>query len=188
MTMNCLNRSEQDKELIVSKRDLSQEEANKVFDYLPDIGKLVWSVDIGTRARRGNIAGHLFKQKKRKTDYWRVKLNGVNYMAHRVIWTMKYGDIPEGIEIDHEDGNGLNNTIQNLRLVTHAQQHKNLPARDDNKSGHVGVFKLCNGKYLSYINSDKKRFNLGTYNDKKEAILIRKTAEKEHCSHENHGR
>lgn len=41
-------------------------------------------------------------------------------MAHRVVWSYYNGDIPEGMEINHIDGNKKNNRINNLELVTPA--------------------------------------------------------------------
>jgi hypothetical protein len=40
---------------------------------------------------------------------------------HSVVWETHFGPVPEGLEIDHIDGDKSNNAIGNLRLVTHAQ-------------------------------------------------------------------
>tara|TARA_R100001143_G_C3351183_1_gene129611 strand:- start:119 stop:490 length:372 start_codon:yes stop_codon:yes gene_type:complete len=50
--------------------------------------------------------------------YFQGQIFGKLYYAHRIIWTMYYGDWPEN-EIDHIDRNGFNNKISNLRDVTH---------------------------------------------------------------------
>jgi hypothetical protein len=44
-----------------------------------------------------------------------------------------------GVEIDHIDGNGLNNTRSNLRTATHQQNMYNIGPRSDNASGFKGV-------------------------------------------------
>ena len=41
--------------------------------------------------------------------------------AHRIIYQTLVGDIPKGYEIDHIDHNRQNNSIDNLRIVTHSQ-------------------------------------------------------------------
>lgn len=46
---------------------------------------------------------------------------------------------PEGCEIDHIDGNKLNNTRMNLRAVPHQKNMFNMNKRYDNKSGYRGV-------------------------------------------------
>ena len=40
---------------------------------------------------------------------------------HNVVWITHNGEVPEGYELDHIDGDKTNNSIANLRLVTHAQ-------------------------------------------------------------------
>lgn len=41
--------------------------------------------------------------------------------VHRVVWEVHRGAIPAGLEIDHVDGDKSNNRIDNLQLVTHAE-------------------------------------------------------------------
>ena len=60
--------------------------------------------------------------------YKTVKVNGVSVPEHRVIWEKIFGPIPEGCVIHHVDGNGRNNRLDNLMLMTQAQ-HKELHAR-----------------------------------------------------------
>jgi hypothetical protein len=45
---------------------------------------------------------------------------------HRFICGLVPGD---GFEVDHEDGDGLNNQRWNLRVCTHQENHRNLPKR-----------------------------------------------------------
>ena len=45
------------------------------------------------------------------------KLGKLQYV-HRLVYTHFVGDIPEGLEIDHIDGNPRNNTLSNLQLLS----------------------------------------------------------------------
>ncbi len=42
-----------------------------------------------------------------------------NYSVHRFIWECFNGPIPDGLEVDHIDGDPKNNKLENLRLGTH---------------------------------------------------------------------
>lgn len=46
---------------------------------------------------------------------------------------------PKGMQVDHRDGNGLNNTSYNLRLATHQQNQRNKRLQRNNTSGFKGV-------------------------------------------------
>jgi hypothetical protein len=59
---------------------------------------------------------------------------GVTITMHRVIM----GN-PDGFEIDHIDGNGLNNRKSNLRLATHCENNRNRKINKNNTSGFKGV-------------------------------------------------
>jgi hypothetical protein len=81
----------------------------------------------------------------------------VSHRMHKIIM----GDIGTK-EVDHIDGDGLNNRRANLRAVTHAQNMKNQRLRSDNKSGCPGVaFHKRDGVWQAYIDNDGVRHNLG---------------------------
>lgn len=52
-------------------------------------------------------------------------MNKKQYYLHRLLWEAFIGEIPEGYEIDHIDGNPSNNVLQNLRIVTHKENMNN---------------------------------------------------------------
>lgn len=58
---------------------------------------------------------------------------------HRLIWELLRGPIPKGMQIDHIDGDSLNNCIDNLRLVSNRINSRNQKRRANNKSGYTGV-------------------------------------------------
>lgn len=64
---------------------------------------------------------------------------------HRVIL-----NAPDGIDIDHINGNRLDNRRCNLRLATRAQNVHNSRMRKDNTSGFKGVYKRY-GKFVAKI-------------------------------------
>jgi len=59
-----------------------------------------------------------------RTIYINPKKKKLCYM-HRYIYELKYGTIPEKMQIDHIDGDGLNNLNKNMRLATNSQNGAN---------------------------------------------------------------
>jgi hypothetical protein len=78
-------------------------------------------------------------RKNTKSTIWVVKINGVALVAHRVVWKLVHGIISDSMVIDHLDGNQLNNSIENLRLVTQAVNNRNHKKQINNDSGETGV-------------------------------------------------
>lgn len=74
-------------------------------------------------------------------DYWYIQIPGVRGTAKRaqVVYSLAFGRIPEGMDIDHIDGDRNNDHPSNLRLVTRAQNNRNRSKRSDNTSGITGI-------------------------------------------------
>jgi hypothetical protein len=120
---------------------------------------------------------------------WKAQLSGkvvyavrnemVNgkWVTHRMHQIVK-GRI-EGKEVDHIDGNGLNNRRSNLRHATHAENMRNQRVRADNTSGSAGVhFHKRDKKWVAYINCDGSRRNLGHHKCRTSALVAYAKASK----------
>lgn len=105
-----------------------------------------------------------------------------------MIWAMLVGEIPEGYDIDHIDGNRANNHISNLRLATRVENQRNARKRCDNTSGAKGVsFHKPSGKWRSQIRKDGKNISV-LFETKDEAIgYVRQSRELLHEEFTNHG-
>ena len=86
---------------------------------------------------------------------------------------------PTGMQVDHIDGDGLNNSRQNLRICTQSENGKNRRINKTNKSGYKGV-SFCNksSKWYASIKLDGKSKNLGYFTTPEDAHLAYVTAAK----------
>lgn len=101
----------------------------------------------------GNIYARRFDHKK-----W--------FTMHRVLLLL-----PERVhQVDHRDGDGLNNQKSNLRLANDHQNQANRGKNKNNKSGYKGVT-WCKAarKWQSQIMVHRHHHYLGLFEDAKEA-------------------
>lgn len=78
---------------------------------------------------------------------------------------------PPGMEVDHIDGNRLNNVRSNLRFATHGQNQANRRRMKHNRSGYKGV-SFNQGKYEARIQSEGRVVYLGRYETALEAARV----------------
>lgn len=63
------------------------------------------------------------------------------YLLHRLL-AMTFMGLEDGVkgsEVDHADGNSLNNSLSNLRLTDRSGNRRNTSVHRNNKSGYKGV-------------------------------------------------
>ena len=77
---------------------------------------------------------------------------------------------PAGMQVDHIDGDPTNNRRANLRLCSHADNHKNLRKPTNNTSGYKGV-SWCKQKkrWQSKIRAGGKQYHLGRFDTPEQA-------------------
>ena len=97
-------------------------------------------------------------------------------MVHRLIWVMHYGQIPPDLYVDHIDRDKKNNRIENLRLVTHAQNQRNKSFSVKSNTGKLGVSKVLN-RYCASITINGRTKKIGSFKTLKEAVAARAIAE-----------
>lgn len=83
--------------------------------------------------------------------------------------------------IDHINHNTADNRKKNLRICSHCQNRMNHKIYKNNTTGYSGVrFCKASNKWTAQISVNYKTINLGTFGSKKEAIDVRKKAEKKY--------
>lgn len=95
----------------------------------------------------------------------RVKPNKTLLM-HRIVWERHNGPVPDGLMIDHKNGDGYNVTKDNLRLANPRQNVLNSKTRSHNKSGYKGVHidPRRENKYQAMIRINGRLEHIGMFN------------------------
>lgn len=79
------------------------------------------------------------------TMYRYIRYKGKRLTAHRIVYQKFIGELTPDLFINHIDGDGLNNSVENLELVTHSQNM----AHNFRVLGHkpiIGNFKVSEAK------------------------------------------
>lgn len=131
------------------------------FSYSPETGLLEWKNGL-----RSGRAGAIVKPRKSAGPFVKLSIEGLDFKAHRVIWVMMTGERPpDGLHVDHIDGDPTNNRWSNLRVCAPKENARNSKRPKSNTSGLKGVSLMKNGKYRAFICVDRKQIHLGCYDD-----------------------
>lgn len=107
------------------------------------------------------------------TDYAYTKVNGRTVYMHALI----LGGSSRSAHIHHIDGNGLNNTRQNICRVDVGVNVAAGKRRVTNTSGYIGVtLHRATGRWQAQIAPGGRRLHLGAFDDPAEAAIVRDRA------------
>lgn len=138
--------------------EIDDEDAEKVL-------KHNWSLKRSSRPGRSDYFSAWMSVQKNKKRTWTS--------LHKFL-------MPNVVEIDHIDGNPLNNKKNNLRACLHCENTRNAQRRCDNKTGFKGVTLRENGTFRAKIRVAGKLKNIGHYATAVAAALAYNEAAREH--------
>ncbi len=101
---------------------------------------LRWVESFGPKSKKNNEVGCFKVMSNGEPDAIVCQINGVRFRVHRIIWEMFNGPIPEGMVIDHLNGNPWDNRIENLACKSQKDNSKNSKKKKNNSSGVTGVY------------------------------------------------
>ncbi len=88
---------------------------------------------------KNSPAGNLVFDSFGSPLYIDVRLGNRTYKAGRIVWEYFNGPVPDGMVIDHLDGNAHNNCLENLACKTQAKNSRNRKLPKTNTSGKIGI-------------------------------------------------
>ena len=112
------------------------------------IHNVVAGSDCGTQSQNG---------------YWEVKNNNKTLKCHRIVYMLTHKvELSRNQPIDHIDGDRLNNSPNNLRVVTNTLNSRNRSIRNDSSTGLTGinVYRCDSREYIRahWVEQGKQRY------------------------------
>jgi hypothetical protein len=140
---------------------LTARRVRELLEYDRETGEFTWKPRPGNPALTARIAG---KRAGHEADgYWRIRFDRRNHAAHRLAWLWVKGWLPKG-DVDHWDGDGLNNRWGNLRASTKTENNQNLKRAPSSKGYPTGCTWLeGRQKWQVYIGANGKRVFIGHF-------------------------
>lgn len=73
-----------------------------------------------------------------KSRYYKRVFRGRSYALHRAVWEYHYDTIPPGLTINHKDWDWHNNQIENIELMTQAENNRHQrPEATENRRNNM---------------------------------------------------
>jgi HNH endonuclease/AP2 domain len=101
---------------------------------------------------------------------WYVRKDGYVYLQLQIPMHRMLVDAPKGMEVDHINGDRLDNRKENLRVVYRWQNRQNTVYRHPGTSQYRGVgWDKSRNKWIAGVQIAGKRYNFGRFDDELEA-------------------
>lgn len=130
------------------------------------------------RRLEGREAG-LPRSNRRGKKYWVVKINGLPYKRATLILAVATGEWPRD-QVDHKNGDSLDDGAANLRAATALQNAWNHKGRKRRISLPMGIRRAYGGRFQARISVNKKQITLGTFDTIVEAVSQYQAARLKH--------
>lgn len=144
---------------------ITQEDLQKILDYDPKNGLFYWKLNKKGHIKKGDLAGS-----KHIKGYIQIRINGKDYLAHRLALIISGINIKPNDQVDHINSDKKDNSLSNLRLANYNQNNQNVSVRKDNLSGFKGVgFDARRNKWRARIRSNNKIQWLGYFDTPEKA-------------------
>jgi len=110
----------------------------------------------------GKEAGSPRKNSRSGKIYWHVKVDSLPIKRSHLVFLFAHGRWPD-LQIDHINGDSLDDRIANLREATITQNAWNHNTRRKSSSTPMGVRVTRSGKYQARIAVNKKQIAIGIF-------------------------
>lgn len=134
--------------------ELTQKWLKEYTEFSDEVKTLVWKKSPSNRAPIGKIVGSLTKE-----GYYRTS----KQLVHRLVWLLHYGKLPTN-DLDHINGNRMDNRIENLRETT-----RGLNTQNRKEAKGYTYFTNRSKPWNARLKVNYKFINLGYYETEKEA-------------------
>jgi len=135
--------------------NINQRDSEQLIFSIVDDDDYVWARTLAWSLDSKGYAKHLFipEMKMRK--------------LHRMIM-----NAPDGVQVDHINGDKLDNRKSNLRLCSNAQNQRNRPIQKNNTSGYKGVVWMSDrNKWRAQVFLDGKNHIVGCFDSPRDAAI-----------------
>lgn len=140
--------------------------------YIDGQGLLRWRKSPQGRVPQDSMAG-----REGIGGYQMIHFAGRDVSAHRVVFALINNRWPSpGMQVDHINGDKLDNRPENLREASRSQNKMNCGVNSKNRSGFRGVRRTASGKWLAVLCVNGANQHLGLHQSKEAAALAYRQA------------
>lgn len=148
---------------------MNAERLRQLLSYDPETGVFTWRIARGPVVA-GSAAGFPIGR------YWMICVDGRDYSAHRLAWLHMHGHWPAE-DVDHTNGDGLDNRAANLREATRTENCCNTRRGSRNTSGEKGVSYWSKPeKWVAEVVLHGRRVHLSKHDTFEAAVAARRAA------------